>query len=349
MSLAFEEYSRGGIHIHGVILAAGLGERMRPLTEDIPKALLKVGGKTLVDWTIERLTEVGIDKIVVAVGWKGHQLEDHLSSKQGVTVIQVPEFEIGPLQTLVTAIESFNDDFLLTPVDIISEPGVLSRMVAQYKEQSGSKIMMLAVDRGSSKGTPVSLKKDRITGLGDGTVDADTMGRSAMLFMGNSSISAECKLALDEGETRFARVLDRWVHEGQRLIPYWVEDSNLDLDTLSDLLKADSLILERGAISEVDHIYVPSGDTIEVGDSLPLRSNITFHKGTQIIGPVLISPGCVIGEGCRIGPSVSLDSYSRVMDYCVLSESIVLGESTIQAQSNIRRTIVYNSKQYCVD
>ncbi|MFW9767453.1 MAG: NDP-sugar synthase, partial [Candidatus Thorarchaeota archaeon] len=47
---------------------------MRPLTEDMPKALLKVGGKTLVDWAINRLSESGISKIVVAVGWKGSQV-----------------------------------------------------------------------------------------------------------------------------------------------------------------------------------------------------------------------------------------------------------------------------------
>jgi NDP-sugar pyrophosphorylase family protein len=332
-----------------VILAAGLGERMRPLTQHIPKALIKVGGKTLVDWTIRRLSDMGIDKIVVAVGWKGSQVEDHLASKHGISVVRVADYETGPLQTFVTAIESFNDNFLLTPVDMMIEPIVLSGMVTNYNEQTGSNILMLAVDDNSTSGTSVSTVNGRITGLGDGVVPTDSMSKSAMLFMGHSSISKECKAALDTGETKLAQVLNTWVHEGRNVKPYRVEYSGLDIDTLSDLLIADSLILERGEIAEADHIYVPPGDIVEVGDSLPLRSDIILHKGTELVGPVLISPRCVIGEECRIGPKVSLDSNSRLMNSCSISESIVFGESNIQTKSRIHRTIVYKSKQYYVD
>jgi NDP-sugar pyrophosphorylase family protein len=330
-----------------VILAAGLGERMRPLTEVIPKALLKVGGRTLVDWIIKRLSDTGIDKTIVAVGWKGSQIEEHLSSKRGVTVVRVEGYEIGPLQTFVTAIESFNDDFLLMPVDILTEPSTLSGMVSHYSEQTGS--MLLAVDDAPTSSTPVSIRNGRITGFGDGVVLTDTTSQSAMLFMGHSSISNECKLALDAGETKLVSVLNSWAQEGRSLIPYPVKSSGFDIDTLSDLLNADSLMLERGEFIESDHIYVPPGDSIEVGDSISLRSNITLHKGTEVVGPVLISPGCVISQGCKIGPNVSLDSNSRLLDRCFISDSVILGESTIQSQSRIQRTIVYNSKQYYVE
>ena len=110
-----------------MILAAGKGERMHPLTENVPKALLNVGGKTLVDWAIERISRAGIEKIVVAVGWKGSLIEDHLASSSDfeVSIVDVENYEIGPLQTLVTAIETFDDDFLLTPVDMLIDSSVI--------------------------------------------------------------------------------------------------------------------------------------------------------------------------------------------------------------------------------
>ena len=332
-----------------MILAAGLGERMRPLTEDIPKPLLKVAGRTLVDWTIKRLSDAGIDNIVVAVGWKGSQVENHLSSEKNVQVVQVVNYEIGPLQTLATAIETFDDDFLLTPVDIMTDSFVLPEMISHFRERPTSEIMTLAIYDASSKGTLVSTRNGMITGLGNEVNDSDTMSRSAMLFMGNSSIAKECKMALEAGETKFVSVLNKWVHEGRSLKSYRIAESSFDIDSLSDLLEADKLTLSREKFTEADHIYVPQGDIFEVGDVLPLSSNITLHKGIEIIGPVLVSSGCEIGERCRIGPNVSLDSNSKILAGCVISDSIVLGESTILSQSRIRRTIVYNSKQYYVD
>ena len=61
-----------------MILAAGRGERMRPLTNTTPKALLKVGDRTLIEYHIEALKAVGVVDIVVNLVWLGEQIVDHL-------------------------------------------------------------------------------------------------------------------------------------------------------------------------------------------------------------------------------------------------------------------------------
>ena len=58
-----------------IVLAAGRGERMRPLTDTIPKPLLCVGGKPLIVWQVERLVEGGFDRLVVNHAWLGAQIE----------------------------------------------------------------------------------------------------------------------------------------------------------------------------------------------------------------------------------------------------------------------------------
>lgn len=60
--------------MRAIILAAGRGERMRPLTDVCPKPLLTVGGKPLIVWQIERLREAGIVDIVVNVAWQGEAI-----------------------------------------------------------------------------------------------------------------------------------------------------------------------------------------------------------------------------------------------------------------------------------
>ncbi|WP_298125500.1 N-acetylmuramate alpha-1-phosphate uridylyltransferase MurU [Brevundimonas sp.] len=64
-----------------MVLAAGLGTRMRPLTDDRPKALVEVGGRALIDHVLDRLAEAGVTRAVVNVHWFADRLEAHLGAR----------------------------------------------------------------------------------------------------------------------------------------------------------------------------------------------------------------------------------------------------------------------------
>jgi MurNAc alpha-1-phosphate uridylyltransferase len=76
-----------------MIFAAGRGERMRPLTDTCPKPLLKVGGKALIVWQIERLAAAGFEVIVINHAWLGRMLQSNLGngSRWGVEIRYSPE------------------------------------------------------------------------------------------------------------------------------------------------------------------------------------------------------------------------------------------------------------------
>jgi MurNAc alpha-1-phosphate uridylyltransferase len=61
-----------------MILAAGRGERMRPLTDRTPKPLIAVGGRPLIEWHVAALKAAGVEEIVVNLGWLGARLREHL-------------------------------------------------------------------------------------------------------------------------------------------------------------------------------------------------------------------------------------------------------------------------------
>ncbi len=71
-----------------MILAAGRGERMRPLTDTLPKPLLRVRGQPLIERHVERLARSGIERIVVNLAWLGSMIRDHLGdgSRFGLTI-----------------------------------------------------------------------------------------------------------------------------------------------------------------------------------------------------------------------------------------------------------------------
>ena len=64
-----------------MVLAAGLGTRMRPLTDDRPKALVEVGGRALIDHVLDRLADAGVEMAVVNVHWFADRLEAHLAAR----------------------------------------------------------------------------------------------------------------------------------------------------------------------------------------------------------------------------------------------------------------------------
>lgn len=76
-----------------MVLAAGLGTRMRPLTDDRPKALVEVGGRALIDHMIDRLKSAGVERFVVNVHYFADRLEAHLKARGDVDIVISDERE----------------------------------------------------------------------------------------------------------------------------------------------------------------------------------------------------------------------------------------------------------------
>lgn len=109
-----------------MILAAGRGERMRPLTDTCPKPLLKVAGEPLIGWHLRRLRNAGIVEIVINHAWLGAQIEAALGSggAYGVNIRYSPEGETG-LETaggIATALPLLGGEpFLVVNGDVLTD------------------------------------------------------------------------------------------------------------------------------------------------------------------------------------------------------------------------------------
>jgi MurNAc alpha-1-phosphate uridylyltransferase len=82
-----------------MVLAAGLGTRMRPLTDDRPKALVEVGGRALIDHVLDRLADAGVTRAVVNVHWFADRLEAHLASRGRGPEITISDERAALLET----------------------------------------------------------------------------------------------------------------------------------------------------------------------------------------------------------------------------------------------------------
>lgn len=108
--------------IDAVLMAGGKGERLRPLTEKIPKPLLKVGDKSIIDYNIERLISYGVKNINVTVNYLKEQLEEHFAKpKQGVLVqtVREPKF-LGTMGSILFVEKFHNDTVLMMNSDLFT-------------------------------------------------------------------------------------------------------------------------------------------------------------------------------------------------------------------------------------
>lgn len=108
-----------------MILAAGRGERMRPLTDNLPKPLLKVAGKMLIEYHLEKLKAAQITEVVINHAWLGEKIEQALGdgSRYGLTIHYSPEVEA--LETAGGIINALpllgNSEFIVINGDIFCD------------------------------------------------------------------------------------------------------------------------------------------------------------------------------------------------------------------------------------
>jgi choline kinase len=121
-----------------IILAAGQGTRLRPLTDDRPKCLVELAGRPLLAWTIEAARAAGVSHIVVVGGYKIERLAEF-----DVEVVANPDFEsTNMVRTLFCAERYFGEGFVMSYGDIAYSPRVLCRLLAEPAS------VAVSVDRG---------------------------------------------------------------------------------------------------------------------------------------------------------------------------------------------------------
>ena len=139
--------------MRAMLFAAGKGTRLRPITDQIPKALVPVAGKPLLAIVIERLRNAGVREIVINIHHFGEQILDYLSNNDfGVNISVSDERESlldtgGGLKKAVPLFSSSNEPILLHNVDILSNADIASF----YEKSSKQTATLLVSSRKTSR------------------------------------------------------------------------------------------------------------------------------------------------------------------------------------------------------
>lgn len=200
-----------------MVLAAGLGTRLRPLTEKLPKPLIKIGGRTLIDHAIDRLVDAGVETIVVNLHHLGHLIEGHLRHREDVEILFSHEDEI--LETgggVKKALPLLGD-----------EPFFVANSDVLWLNGPGDALLRMAKIFDSSRMDALLLMHSTVTafgydGMGDFCVDPDGALQqrperelSPYLFSGVQVLHKNLFRDSPEGAFRLRELYDRAIEEGR--------------------------------------------------------------------------------------------------------------------------------------
>jgi len=129
-----------------LILCGGRGERLRPLTDDIPKPLLPVAGKPILEWQITTLVKNGVKRVVLCTGYKSEKIESYFKGRDlGVEIIVSKEDPSKPLGTagpILKAKQFIKETFMALNGDIITNAD-LREMVSLHKSRKATVTILL--------------------------------------------------------------------------------------------------------------------------------------------------------------------------------------------------------------
>jgi len=173
--------------VKAVILSAGQGKRLLPLTEELPKCLLPVGGETtMLGWQLSQLALAGVDEAVVVTGFHAdkvdRQLERPVPGLRARSLYNARYAVADNLTSVWMAREEMSEDFLLLNGDTLFHAGVVERLLAA--PPAPIRVTISRKDSYDADDMKVHLDGERLVDVGKGldpaTVDAESIGM--MLF-----------------------------------------------------------------------------------------------------------------------------------------------------------------------
>ena len=224
--------------IDAVIMAGGKGERLRPITEKIPKPLVKVGDKCIIDYNIERLIQYGVNHINVTVNYLAEQIEEHFSTPiDGVKVVTVrePKF-LGTAGSIKFVKHFYNDSILLMNSDLYTDIDFEDFYLHFKMHNAAMSVAAIPYDVNIPFGV-LDLDGRNIKGIKE---------KPRFNYFTNAGIYLFKRRVLDVyAEDTFFNATDlieKLIEKGEKVIRYPLTGTWIDIGQHADLAKAQELV-----------------------------------------------------------------------------------------------------------
>ncbi|ADJ13735.1 bifunctional sugar-1-phosphate nucleotidylyltransferase/acetyltransferase [Halalkalicoccus jeotgali] len=298
-----------------VILAAGQGTRLRPLSESVPKPMLPVAGRPIAAHVADAAVAGGADELVFVTGYMAEVVESYFGETyRGVPVSYATQDEqLGTAHAVRAAREHLTEAFAVLNGDNLYDPESIAELFA-----NGPAIGVFEVENPSNYGV-LSTESGRVTDIIEKPTEPPTNLANAGVYL----FPAEAREFLDvpmseRGEHELTDVLAR-VIEDHDVTPVELERW-MDVGRPWELLEANELLLAEGS-RRIDGEVAPDA-TIE--GAVVIEEGATVQSGVTIEGPAYVGPGCSVGPNAYIRGATLLEGDVHVGQSVEVKNSVIM-------------------------
>ncbi|MFQ5976002.1 MAG: bifunctional sugar-1-phosphate nucleotidylyltransferase/acetyltransferase [Candidatus Hydrothermarchaeales archaeon] len=308
-----------------VILAAGRGTRLEPVTSDLSKCMLPLVGKPILEHILNSVKDVGIEEAIIIVGYMKEKIKDHFGdgSNLGLNLEYIDQVEMEGTAHAI-GLANVDTDFLVLNGDTLISSADINNIVKNHetaatigvrKVEDPSNYGVVEIDNGKVKAI-VEKPKEFVSNLANAGIYVfspkifNAIKRTKKSERGEYEITSSIEILIKEGEAiKGVELLGRWSDIGN---PWNYLDSNQEI-----LKEMDTRIV--GIVEE----------KVTLKGTLILGKNSVVKSGTYIEGPVYI------GENTTVGPNAFLRSFTSIGNNCRVGNAVELKNSIINDNTNV--------------
>ncbi|MBT3511298.1 MAG: NDP-sugar synthase [Nitrospina sp.] len=312
--------------MRAMILAAGFGTRLKPLTLSLPKPMFPVLNRPLLEHTLNLLSSQGIQDIIVNVHHLPEKIIDYFGngSDFGVRLQFSQEEEILGTAGGLKKTQSFLEEetFLVINSDVLADID-LKNVLSFHKEKKSCLTLVVRKDSQPEKYKPIELANDgRITRFVDASIKNPPTTTQRVMFTGIQIMEPEI----------FSRIpSEKFFGTAEDVFPKMIEEGLPVFGTLHEKYWIDMGTRETYIQAQADAL----------NGKLALKTSPSRNpEGPLVIPPVLIGKDCEISQDAQIGPHAVLGDGCRIRSGTVVENSILWDGATIGSDATVQNSII---------
>lgn len=302
-----------------MILAAGMGERLRPLTNEVPKPLVPVANRPIIEYNLHLLKTLGIKEVAINLHYLGDKIKDHLGygKRFGLQISYSPEPVLLASGGGIRKMGSFFDGetVLVINGDILIDID-LKDLIRFHRDKAAFATLVLRPNRAPERyGTLKTDDSGRICDFLDlvGTAAADLHSR---MFTGIHVLEPQALRCLPD-QDRFCinrDVYPHWIRSGKKCFGFDHGGYWKDLGTLDDYFQANMDLLEGRGLTNP---WAAGGNKSRSTEEVSLEPPYIMGDGVSLGEASRIGPRAVIGDRSQIGPGARITNSVIWPDSCI--------------------------------
>jgi len=319
-----------------VLLAAGQGKRLFPLTVNQPKVMVPLGNKPLLEHVIKNGIEAGISEYIIIISTFKEHIKEYFDdgSQWDISITYLDQGK--PLGTghAIQQIESFvSDDFLVLSGDTITSAKDITALIKQKENTIGITTVADASEYGS-----VRFENNRLTSIKEKSNQPASTHINTGLYHFDSSIFKALQ-NISTSKRQEIEITDafEWLiaHENPpQVLPI---DTWVDIGKPWDILDANAYILSH-IKDQICHGHLEKNVTID--GPVFIDTDTRIRSGTYIQGPVVIGKQCNIGPNCFIRPATSINDFCHVGNASEVKNSVIFKQTNIPHQNYVGDSVI---------